>query len=178
MHLTTLKERILDYLHHLSPYDYIAYGWLVAVLVGFLLLSIVLAGKKPKTSLVLILIVLILMMAGPFGMKYALDRTIRKVALEDTNTTQLQFAKDLIVTGKIANEGKIDMSGCRVFVKVLKKDDNRYKQMLYKLKPLRKKSIHIKKRLAKGEEMAYRVVLEHFTLHKDTYVVEQNVECY
>jgi hypothetical protein len=143
-----------------------------------LLLAIALANKKPKTSLVLILMVLITMMAGPFGMKYLLDRTVRKVALEDTNTTQLQFAKDLIVTGKIANEGKIDMAGCRIFVSVLKKDDNPYKQMLYKLKPLRKKSIHIEKSLPKGEEMAYRVVLEQFTLHRDSYVVDQKVECY
>ncbi len=178
MHLTTLRERILDYLHHLSVYDYIAYGWLVAVLVGSLLLAIVLAGKKPKTSLLLILIVLVSMMAGPFGMKYALDRIVRKTALTDTNTTHLQFAKDLIVTGKIVNEGKIDFSGCRVFVTVLKKDENRYRQMLYMLKPLRKKSLHIEKRLPKGEEMAYRVVLEHFALREGTYDVRQRVECY
>ena len=178
MNLAPLKERILDYVHHLSTYDYIAYGWLAAVLVGFLLLAIALAGKKPKTALFLILVVLTGMMIGPLGLKYGLDQTIRKVVLADTNVTQLHFAKNLIVSGVIENEGKIDLHGCRVFVKVLKSDDNQYKELLYTLKPLRRKKIHLRQTLPKGGQLAYRVVLDRFALSEGTYRVKQSVECY
>lgn len=178
MHLTPIKERILDYLHHLSLYDYIAYGWLLAVLTGFLLLAIALSGRKPKAALSMILIVLILMITAPFGMKYGLDQTIRKVALADTNVTQLNFAKNLIVTGVIKNEGKIDLSGCRVFVKVVKKDPNHYKELLFALKPLRKKSLHLDKPLKKGTDMPYKIVLDHFAYKENLYRVDQSVECY
>ncbi len=178
MRLTPLKERILDYLHHLSVYDYIAYGWLLAVLVGSLLFAIALAGKKSKTALYMILIVLILMVTGPFGMKYGLDQTIRKVVLQDTNSTQLHFAKDLIVTGVIKNEGRIDLAGCRVFVKIVKKDSNRYKELLYALKPLRKKSVHLEKKLVKGDDLPYKIVFNHFAYKENLYRVDQSVECY
>lgn len=177
MHLTQLKVRILDYLHHLSNYDYIAYGWLAATLFGFLLLAIALAGKKPKLSLFMILIVLLFMMTGPLGMKYALDQTVRKVVLVDKNVTELPFSKNLVILGTIKNKGRVNMHGCRVFVDILKKDDNKYKQILYQLKPLRKKIITLNKKLDKGEEMAYKIVLDHFAMHNN-YLVRQSVECY
>ncbi len=178
MNLTPLKERILDYVHHLTAYDYIAYGWLAAVLVGLLLLSIALIGKKTGLSLLLILFVLLGMMAGPFGIKYGLDHTVRKVVLTDTNTTQLTFAKNLIVVGEIANRGKVDMQGCRVFVNIVRKDPNRYKQLLWMLKPLRRKSMHIQRPLKRGSDMDYRVVFDHFAMQEGTYIVRQSVECY
>ena len=178
MQITPLKERILDYLHHLTPYNYIAYGWLLAVLVRFLLLAIALSFKRPKSALFMILIVLLLMLPGPFLMKYALDQTVRKVTLTDTNVTQLKFAKDLIVTGFIENDGKIALKGCRLFVKVVKNDENRYKEMLYALKPLRKASLHLKQDLKEGEKLPYRLVLERFALKEGSYNVKQSVECY
>ena len=177
MHLTQIKARIADYLHHLTNYDYIAYGWLLGVLVGFLLLAIALAGKSPKTALFMILLVLLLMVPGPFLMKYALDQTVRKTELTDLNTTQLSYAKNLIVLGKIKNRGRIDMEGCRVFADVVKLDSNRYKQFLYKLKPLRKQMLKIEKKLPKGEEMPYRIVFDNFDLKKK-YNVIQSVECF
>ena len=178
MRLAPIKERILDYLHHLSIYDYIAYGWLLAVLISLLLLAIAMASKRPKTALFMIMLVLISMVLGPIGMKYGLDRTIRKVVLKDTNVTQLDFAKDLIVTGFIKNEGKIDLSGCRVFVSVLKNDPNRYKELLFTLKPLRKKSLHLTKSLTKGSDMPFKIVFDNFAYQNGYYRVEQSVECY
>jgi predicted ABC-type exoprotein transport system permease subunit len=178
MRLTPIKERIADYIHHLTLYDYIAYGWLLAVMVGFLLLAISLAGKKPKTALWMILVVLILMIAGPFGMKYGLDQTVRRVVLTESNVTQLHFARDLIVTVAIRNDGRIDLSGCRLFVRILRRDPDRYKEMLYSLKPLRVKTLHLEKGLKKGSDMSYRVVLSHFDYPEHLYRVDQRVECY
>lgn len=177
MQLTTLKQRGLDYIHYLSTYDYIAYGWLLALLVSFLLMSIVLAGKKPKVSTFFILLVMVLMFTGPFGLKYGLDKIIRKTIIVDKNATQLPFSKNLIATGKIVNEGKITLQKCRVFVKIFKKDDNKYKQIMYTLKPIRKKTIILDKNLTKGETLTYRVVLDHFN-YQSPYSVDQSVECY
>ncbi len=177
MHLMQLKARILDYLHHLTKYDYIAYGWLLGILIGFLLLAVVLSGRKPKTSLFFILIVLILMLIGPFGMKYALDQTVRKVVLIEQNVTELPFARNLIVLGKIKNLGRVDMAGCRIFVDVVKKDENRYKQLLYRLKPLRKEVLAINQKVPKGKEMPYKIVFDHFKL-KYPYSVTQSLECF
>ncbi len=177
MHPIQIKARIADYLHHLTNYDYIAYGWLLGVLVGFLLLAIALAGRSPKTALFMIFLVLLLMVPGPFLMKYALDQTVRKTALTDLNTTQLSYAKNLIVLGKIENRGRIDMQGCRVFVDVVKQDPNKYKQFLYRLKPLRKQMLKIEKKLPKGGAMPYKIVFDNFDLKKK-YNVIQSVECF
>ena len=177
LHPIQIKARIVDYLHHLTAYDYIAYGWMLGVLVGFLLLAIALAGKSPKTALFVILLVLFMMVPGPFVMKYILDQTVRKVVLVDRNETELPFSKNLVVLGKIANRGRVEMRGCRVFVDILKKDANRYKQLFYSLKPLRKKMVQIDKKLAKGKEMPYKIVFDHFSLRND-YIVKQSVECF
>ena len=177
MHPVQIKARITDYLHHLTTYDYIAYGWLLGILIGFLLLAVALAGRKPKTSLFMILMVLIIMFIGPAGMKYGLDQTVRKVVLTDQNSTELPFAKNLVVLGKIKNSGRVDMAGCRVFVDILRKDENKYKELLYRLKPLRKQILKIDKRLPKGEEMPYKIVFDHFALQKG-YYINQSVECF
>jgi hypothetical protein len=177
MHPVQIKARIVDYLHHLTTYDYIAYGWLLGILIGFLLLAVVLAGTKPKTSLFMIFMVLTIMIVGPMGMKYGLDQTVRKVLLVDKNSTELPFAKNLVVFGKIKNFGRVDMAGCRVFVDVLRKEDNKYKELLYRLKPIRKQVLKIDKKLPKGEEMPYKIVFDHFKLEKG-YYVSQSVECF
>ncbi len=176
MHLTILKQRILDYAHNLTNYDYIAYGWLFALLICFLLLSVVLIGKKPKTSIFFMMLVSLFMIAGPFGIKYGLDQTVRKAVIVDENITQLPFSKNLVVLGEVENRGKIDFNRCRVFLSVLKKDDNEYLQLLYSLKPLRKKTIVVDK-IPKGEKSAYKIVLNRFS-PKVKYLVKQSVECY
>ncbi len=176
MQLTTLKQRILDYTHNLTNYDYIAYGWLFAILICFLLLAIVLIGKKPKTSVFFMMIMLFVMIAGPFAIKYGLDQTIRKAVIVDENITELPFSKNLVVLGEVENRGKIDFNKCRVFLKVLKEDENRYKQLLYTLKPIRKKSVIINNVL-KGQKVAYKIVLDRFS-PKIKYLVKQSVECY
>ncbi len=177
MHLTTLKQRILDYIHYLSIYDYIAYGWLLALLICFLLLAIVLANKKPKLATFFIFSVFVLMFIGPLGLKYGLDKIIRNALVVDQNSTQLPFSKNLVVVGKIENRGKVDFQKCRVFVKVLKEDKNKYKQILDLLKPIRKKTLTLDSNISKGKTLAYRVVLDHFDYHK-SYIVTQDVECY
>ncbi|RUM65561.1 MAG: hypothetical protein DSZ05_05855 [Sulfurospirillum sp.] len=177
LHPIQIKARIVDYLHHLTDYDYIAYGWLLGVLVAFLLLSVLLSSRFPKTALLMVAIVLAGMITGPFAMKYLLDQTVRKVVLTDTHTTQLPFSKNLIVIGTIENQGRIDMSGCRIFVDILRKDTNRYKQFFYSLRPLRKEMLMIKKKVHKGDKMPYKVVFDHFAM-KEGYQVKQSVECF
>ncbi len=177
MQLTTLKQRILDYTHHLSSYDYIAYGWLFAALFGLLLLSIAYIGKKPKISVFLMFVMMISIFAGPLGIKYLLDTTIRKALIVDKNITRLPFSKNLVVLGEIKNSGKIDFKKCRVFLKVLREDENRYKELLFSLKPIRKKTIVIDHDLPKGEKIAYKIVLDRFS-PKVKYLVKQSVECY
>ncbi len=177
MHTIDLKARILDYLHHLTIYDYVAYGWLMGVLLGMILLAIVLISSKPKFALTLILLVLLLMMIGPFAMKYGLDKTVRKVTLIDQNTTYLPFSKNLIVLGKIKNLGKIEMQGCRVFVDIVRIDENKYKTLLYRLKPIRKEMLKIVEPLKVEGTIPYRVVFDHFATDKK-YAVRQEVECY
>ena len=177
MHLTQIKARIADYLHHLTNYDYIAYGWLFGVLIGFLLLAIALVGRSPKIALLMILLVLLLMVPGPFLMKFGLDKTVRKIELTDLNTTYLSYAKNLIVLGTIQNRGRVNMEGCRVFVDVVRQDSNRYKQFLYRFKPLRKEILKIEKKLPKGGKMPYKIVFDNFHLKKK-YKIIQSVECF
>ncbi len=175
--IENLKGSFLDYLHALSLYDYVAFGWLLFLFLIILTLAILLGRRKPRLAIFLIMITILLMFIAPFGMKYFLDNTVRKVDVVMDKVSKLHFASSLIVSGHLRNEGKVPFQKCRINAKVFKIDENKYKNMLNSLKPLRNKTIVVDKNISEGEEAMFKIVFENFKTTKD-YNVSLSAECY
>jgi len=172
-----LKASLTDYIHTLTMYDYVAFGWLFGLLIMMILTALLSSKSKPKLASFLIFFSFILMFIGPIGVKLFLDKTIRKVKIIDQNSTKLNFSKLLVVTGKIENHGKIDLKKCYVSAKVLKISDNKYLNFLYNLKPIRKRTIITEANISKDTSEEFKVVFEKFNYKKD-YRVAVSAECY
>ncbi len=175
--LEQLKENLLDYLHTLTLYDYTAFGWLLFLFLIILTLAVLLGRKKPTLALFLIMIVILLMFVAPFGIKYFLDKTVRKVEVVTDKISKLHFASSLIVTGHLINSGKIPYQKCRINAKVFKINDNKYKNILNNLKPLRNKTIVVEKNISQGQEAMFKIVFDKFTYSKE-YNVTLSAGCY
>ena len=124
-----------------------------------------------------LLISLVLVAFSPIFIKLYFDKTVRKVEILNQKITKLNFANMLIIKGKLQNQGKIDYKKCRIFTKVVKKDENKYKKVLNSLKPLRKMSILLDRELKKEEKERFKIVMKDFDL-KDIYDVKVSGECY
>ncbi len=175
--MNELKQRIIDYIHHLTIYDYFAISW-VGVFFFFVIMMVFLNIKKrTKFAISLFLISLILVAFSPIFIKLYFDKTVRKVEILNQKITKLKFANMLIIKGKLQNQGKIDYQKCRIFTKVVKKDKNKYKNILNNLKPLRKMSILLDKELKKENKESFKIVMKDFDL-QDIYDVKISGECY
>ncbi len=175
--LAQIKQNLLDYVHALTLYDYVAFGWLLFLFLIILTLAILLGRKKPTLALFLIMIVILLMFVAPFGMKYFLDTTVRKVDVVTDKISKLHFASSLIVTGHLINSGKVPYQKCRVNAKVFKINENKYRNILNNLKPLRNKTIVVDKNISEGQEAMFKIVFDKFTYSKE-YNVTLSAECY
>ena len=175
--LQNLKQSLIDYLNALTIYDYAAFGWLLFLFLIILTLSILLGRKKPTLAISLILITILLMFIAPFGIKYFLDKTVRKVEVVTDKVSKLHFASSLIITGHLNNSGKVPFKKCRINAKVFKISENKYKNILNNLKPKRYLSILLDRELKKGESMPFKIVFKDFA-PKYEYKTEVYGECY
>ncbi len=172
-----IRLKLFTYLHSLTIYDYVAFGWLLFLITIILVLIVLLARKKPKLAIWMTLLTLILIIAGPFGIKYFLDKSVRKVELLDTNITKLHYAQSLIITGKLKNSGKVKLQRCFISATVFQTFRNKYKNMLFRLKPLRKKTIFLEENLSKGDKKGFKIVIDHFNYSRD-FNTTLHAECY
>jgi len=117
------------------------------------------------------------MFVAPFGIKYFLDTTVRKVDVVTDKVAKLHFASSLIVTGHITNAGKVPYQKCRINAKVFKISENKYRNILNNLKPLRNKTIVVDKNISQGEEAMFKIVFENFKYSKE-YNVSVSGACY
>ena len=175
--LKGLKQRLTDYTDSLTMYDYTAFGWLLFLLVVLILLAILSSKKKPKLATLLIFFTFILMFTAPIGIKIFLDKSVRKVEIQEQNNTHLNFSKALVVTGELHNFGKIDMTKCYIKTKILKKADNKYLNILYTLKPIRQRTTILDENLTKNSSKELKVVFKNFNYKKE-YRVTLDAECY
>ena len=117
------------------------------------------------------------MFTAPIGIKIFLDKSVRKVEIQDKNSTLLNFSKALVVTGEIHNLGKIDMTKCYIKTKILKNTDNKYLNILYTLKPIRQRTTILDENLTKNSSKELKVVFKNFNYKKE-YRVTLDAECY
>ncbi len=175
--LKGLKQRLTDYTDSLTMYDYAAFGWLLFLLIALILLAILSSKKKPKLAASLIFFTFVLMFTAPLGIKIFLDKSVRKVEIQDQNHTHLNFSKALVITGKLHNLGKINMHKCYIKTKVLKQTDNKYLNILYNLKPIRQRTTILDENITQDSSKELKVVFEKFNYQKE-YRVTLSAECY
>ncbi len=175
--LDGLKAYILNYLHHFSTYDYIAYAWLILLFFVAVLLSIVVAKRSPIFSLLIVILSLLLLFVGPFVLKHYLDQYLRASSTQTILVKKLNFSNTLIVTGSITNLSKKSFSTCKIDVDVLKSSTSSIKNFVNRLKPLLKKSISIDEPMKRDATKEFRVVFDNFTYSKDINISIKS-ECY
>ena len=175
--MNELKQRIIDYIHHLTIYDYFALSWVGVFFIFIMMIVLLNIKKRTKFAISFFLVSLVLIVFSPIFIKLYFDKTVRKVEILNQKITKLNFANMLIIKGKLQNKGKIDYKKCRIFTKVIKKDENKYKNIINNLKPLRKMSILLDRELKKEEKERFKIVMKDFDL-KDIYDVKVSGECY
>ncbi len=174
--LKDLKYAIIDYAHHLSIYDYFAYSWVAILFLFLIILSFIFISKRTNFAILLFFTATLILILSPIVIKLYLNQTIKRVELIDKDIKHLQFAKMLVITGKIKSDSKVEFQKCRIFAFITKKSSNKYKKILYKLKPLRYKSIVIKQQLKKGQSLRFKISFKNF--NKKDYETNLYIECY
>jgi len=175
--LEDLKLRILDYAHHLTIYDYFAYSMVGVFFLFSFLIFIMIIKKRLGLGLLWLFFSIVTVLISPVAIKIYFDKTVKKIEIVDKSEKKLNFAKMLIVEGKIKSLAKIDFKKCRVFVKVVKIDKNKYKNILNNLKPKRYLSILLDRELKKGESLPFKAVFKDFK-PKYEYKIKVDGECY
>jgi len=88
---------------------------------------------------------------------------------------RLHFTKAIVVKGVLKNESKFDFKECKITATVFKKTKNKYKNYIYRLKPLKKMSI-LQKDVPKGQSRDFKIIVEPFTYPKD-YDISVKADC-
>ncbi len=178
MSAASIKQDLLNYIHHLTLYEYVAFGWVVFFFITLLIFSIIIANKKPLLATILIVFNFSLLILSPILIKILMNNTIKKSEVKILNQEHLKFSKSIIVQGEVINKGKIDFKECEIKGRIYKISSNSLKNFLYKLKPLKKKKIILKKRLPKKASLEFRLVFNNFVYPKNDFNVTVNAECY
>lgn len=175
--IDTFKASVLNYVNHFSMYDYAAYTWLIILFFVTILLAILVAKKSPIFSVLILILSLSLLFAGPFVLKHFLDKYLRPSLSQPILIKKLTFSDTLIVTGLVTNQSKKDFSTCKVDVSVLKNSKSDIQNYINQLKPLLKQSISIDKPIEVNATREFRVVFDRYTYTKDINISIKS-ECY
>ena len=88
---------------------------------------------------------------------------------------RLHFVPAVIVKGNITNESKLDFKTCKISAKIYKLTSNKYKNYIYKLKPLKKMSILVAD-IPKGRTQEFKIIIEPFSYKKE-YSISLGASC-
>ncbi|NPA81074.1 MAG: DUF2393 domain-containing protein [Epsilonproteobacteria bacterium] len=177
MNIEVIKRDIITYLAHLTWYDYLAYGWVFLLFIVILILFIILSQKKPILSTVFIFLDFVFLVFSPVLIDSFMNKTVKRADVNITSQKYLHFGHSLIIEGEVKNLGKVDFKECKVKTSVYKVSKNSIKSYLYKLKPLRRRTIWIKKPVPKRKSAEFRVVIDNFRYGGD-FNVSVKAECY
>jgi hypothetical protein len=163
------------YFNHLLLYDYIAFGAAFVAFLLFFLLAILFSRVK-FLFIVCLLLAFVGLLGLPIAGKIVIDQKIRTVEVEHGGHKNLKFANSMITFVKIKNTGKVDLSECRIKIKIIKNGNNKLKSILNKLKPKLVKSKKIGP-LKKGENKEVKMVIDNFNLD-EKHTLQSSGYCY
>ena len=160
-----MKEKLVALLHFLSVYDYI-YFIGVFFLFILLLLLVLLLRKKATLALLLFLLSILELVGGYTIGFYYFDSYLFGHTITLTKVKRLSFVEAVVIEGSIKNDSKFDFKSCRLEARVYKETHNKYKNLLFRLKPLKKRSL-ILKDIPKGADSSFKFLIEPFKYKGD-----------
>ncbi len=169
-----MKEKILEFLHGLTNYDYILFAALFFVFLLLVILTLVLRKRAFFASLFLILSLATLFI-GPFVSYIQLHDYLYKCNSKITEVKALEFTPALVVTGNITNESQRDFSTCKINVNIFKVAHNQILDAIFPFNPFQTMQV-VETNILQGETRDLKIIVEPFS-YKEDYNLSLGVDC-
>jgi hypothetical protein len=169
-----MKEKILEFIHGLSNYDYILFAALFFIFLLLLILTLLLRKRAFFASVFLILS-LTTLFVGPFIGYIQLHDYLYKNSSKITEIKALEFSPALVVMGNITNESERDFSTCKVNVNIFKVAHNEFLDTILPYNPFQTMQV-TETNITKGETRDLKIIVEPFS-YKQDYNVSLGVNC-
>ena len=163
-----MKEKLLAFLHTLTVYDFIYFGAVFLLFILLILLTLLLRRKITLALFILLLAILDLSIGLTFGFGYFHDYLFKN-SITVTKAKKLHFVQAVVIEGKLKNESKFDFKSCRLTATIYKETHNKYKNLLFRLKPLKSKTLTLKD-IPQGADVDFKILIEPFSYKKDINV--------
>ena len=168
-----MKEKLLTFLHTLTQYDFLYFGAVFLIFILLILVTLLLRRKMTIALLVLLLAILDISLGLTFGFGY-FHNYLFKNSITITKAKKLHFVEAVVIEGKLKNESKFDFKSCRLQATIYKETHNKYKNLLFRLKPLKHSSITIND-IPKGADVEFKFLIEPFRYKKDINVSVEGI---
>jgi hypothetical protein len=169
-----ITDFITNFVNELLIYDYIFFGSIFVLFILLVTLGIILRGK-PLLATFFILLAFTAITAGSYFGYNELHTYLFSNKLTIKSQKKLTFTQAVIVNGNIKNTSKMNFKSCMAVATVYKKDPLEIKELILRLKPIKKVSI-IEKDIKKGETRNIKIIIEPFTYKKE-YKIFVEAEC-
>jgi len=164
-----------NFLEQLHTYDYYAFAWIVLLFLILIILAIV-VRKKIALSVMIILFAFTLLLAGPFLSFKLVHNYLYKTEIEIDMLRKLHYSKSLVVKGTILHKGVENFNRCKLEAKVIKTNQNFFKDFISTIKPINKKIQFIEKEMKPNTIHIFKFIIEPFTYSGD-FNVTVDAEC-
>jgi hypothetical protein len=168
------KEKILAFVHGLIVYDYILFASAFFLFILFIILAIVLRNRLGVALFCLLFGFATLFLLPTWGY-IEMHNYLFKNNTQLISQKRLHFSDAIVVHGSLSNLSKFHFKECKVSAWAYKVTPNKYKNYIYKLKPLRRGSIVIED-IPKGGSRNFKIIIEPFTYKRD-YNVSLKADC-
>ena len=160
-----MKEKIIAFVHNLLVYDYILFGVAFTLFILFTILAILLRNRV-GVAIFLFLFGIIILFAGPTLGYIELHKYLFKNSTKLISQKKLHFVDAIVVHGTVTNKSKFQFKECKIVATVYKSTSNKFKNYIYKLKPL-KRSIYVLHDIPKGATREFKMFVEPFVYSKE-----------
>ena len=168
-----MKEKLLAFLHSLTPFDFLYFGAVFLLFILLIILTLVLRKRLLLALFTLLIAILEIVFAPTIGFDY-FHSWMFKNTITVTKTKKLHFVEAVVVEGKLKNESRFDFQSCSIKATIYKDTHNRFKNLIFKLKPLKSATLTIKD-IPKGADGNFKFLIEPFRYKKDFSVSVEGI---
>ena len=169
-----MQVKLQKFIDGLITYDYILFG---ASFVLFLLLIVLalLLRKRLILALLLVFLAFSTLILGPTLGYIQMHKYLFKNSVKLLSQKRLHFVQAIILKGTITNESKFDFKACKIRAEVYKVTPSKWKNYVFKLKPLQKMTI-LEQDIPKGMTREFKINIEPFNYQHD-YNISLGASC-
>ena len=166
--IETLQETLINFSNTLHPYDFYAIYWLGAVIFLLLILIIILREKTGLSAFLMLIFMTLLFFGAPY-LYLKIHKYLYGTEYKIEYIKQMKFANVLVVKGTLISTGEENITTCKLHSFVMPPQDGFMKnlQVLYAIKPLKRKMFQIEENLQKGETTDFKLKFSQFKSSQD-----------